>query len=76
MDDAKRMAQHEKKLAEKAGRYRIASAELAAAREELRRSILDADGDGMRQVDILRATNHVYTREQVRKICLDDINPS
>lgn len=56
----------EQRLAAAAARYR----ELQAARDELIEAIRDADSSGMRQVDILKATDHVWTREQVRRICL------
>jgi hypothetical protein len=64
--------ENERELAQSADRYRAATAELVAAREQLAENIRAADKNGMRQVDILRATGHVYTREQVRKICREE----
>lgn len=55
----------EEKLAAAAARYR----EFLNARQELGNAIRTADANGMRQVDILRATDHVWTREQVRLVC-------
>lgn len=60
------MTDHAKALAQAAADYR----ELLAARQRLIEAIRVADADGVRQVDILKATNHVWTREQVRRICL------
>jgi len=57
------------RLARAAGRYRNANTELTAARTELAQAIRAANAAGMRQVDILRVTSNVYTREQIRKIC-------
>lgn len=51
-----------------ASRYRAARAELDAARDQLRETIRSALADGMRQADILRATDHVWTREQLRQL--------
>lgn len=56
---------HDEILAAAAARYR----EFLDAREQLGNAIRAADADGMRQVDILRATDHVWTREQVRLVC-------
>jgi hypothetical protein len=43
---------------------------LQAARERLTQAVRAANTAGMRQVDILSETGHVWTREQVRRICL------
>ncbi len=59
------MTNHEQTLAAAAARYR----EFLTARQELGDAIRAADADGVRQVDILRATDHVWTREQVRQVC-------
>ncbi|GAA1809789.1 hypothetical protein HC028_18690 [Planosporangium flavigriseum] len=44
-----------------------ARADVVRARERLADAIVKAARDGMRQVDIVRATG--YTRERVRQIC-------
>lgn len=54
----------EQELAEAAADYR----RYERARERLHAVIRAANAAGMRQVDILRAIDHTYTREQVRKI--------
>ncbi len=56
---------HDEILAAAAARYR----EFLTARQELGEAIRAAAADGVRQVDILRATDHVWTREQVRQVC-------
>lgn len=58
------MTDHEKALAEAAEKYR-------QARPELQAAIRAAHQAGMRQVDILRATGYVWSREHVRLICSD-----
>jgi hypothetical protein len=65
------MTDHEKALATAANAYRRANAQADRARKALTDAIRAADADQMRQVDILRATDHVWTREQVRRICLE-----
>lgn len=55
---------HEQTLAAAAARYR----EFLNARQELGDAIRAAAADNMRQVDILRATDNVWTREQVRQV--------
>ncbi len=59
------MTNHDEKLAAAAARYR----EFLAARQELGDAIRAAAADGVRQIDILRATDNVWTREQVRQVC-------
>jgi hypothetical protein len=59
---------HEKALAEAAAEYR----RFIDARKKLTEAVRAAHNDGVRQVDILRATGNVWTREQVRRVCLDD----
>jgi len=61
------MTDHASDLARAAERYR----DLQRARQELTDAIRAAHADGVRQVDILRATDYVWTREQVRRVCLD-----
>jgi hypothetical protein len=39
------------------------------ARRKLTEAVRAAHADGIRQRDILRATDHVWTREQVRRVC-------
>lgn len=56
---------HEEKLAAAAARYR----EFLNAREELGDAIRAAAADDVRQVDILRAIDNVWTREKVRQEC-------
>jgi len=58
------MTDHQRALAKAAADYR----RLQAAREKLIDTIRAAAADGVRQVDILRATEHIWTREQVRRI--------
>jgi hypothetical protein len=58
------MTDHQRTLAKAAADYR----RLQTAREHLIDTIRAAAADGVRQVDILRATGHVWTREQVRRI--------
>ena len=60
------MRDHAKALAAAADEYR----RLLTAREKLIEAIRAAQADGMRQVDILEATDHVWTREQVRRLGL------
>ncbi|GIH07447.1 hypothetical protein Rhe02_55140 [Rhizocola hellebori] len=57
---------HEEALAQAAADYR----RFLDARQKLGDAIRAADAAGMRQVDILKATDHVWTREQVRRVCL------
>jgi hypothetical protein len=59
------MKDHELLLAEAAAEYR----RFADARKKLTEAVRAAHADGVRQVDILRATDHVWTREQVRRVC-------
>ena len=62
------MEDRSKRLGDAADNYRGAKNKLADAREELAAEVKAAAKDGMRQVDILRATDNVWTREQVRKV--------
>lgn len=61
-------------LSEAADDYRRSQAAFDAARHKLAQQIRKADAAKMRQVDILRATGHVWTREQVRRVCLPPAN--
>ncbi|MFC7382837.1 hypothetical protein [Sphaerisporangium rhizosphaerae] len=47
--------------------YAAAIERAEMARDELARAIVEAARDGVRQVDIVKATG--YTRERVRQIC-------
>ncbi|WP_139128856.1 hypothetical protein [Micromonospora nigra] len=46
-----------------------AAQQVAASRGPLAELIVTKAREGMRQVDILTAIEHVYTRETVRRIC-------
>lgn len=59
---------HEARLADAAADYRDAAAELDTARLKLAQRINAAAEDGVRQVDILRAIDHVWSREYLRKL--------
>ena len=61
------MKDHVTALAAAADEYR----RFLAARQRLIDTIRAAQADGIRQVDILEATDHVWTREQVRRLGLD-----
>lgn len=54
-----------------AKRYRAARARMDAAADDLAAAVRKATADGMRQVDILRAIDHVWTREYLRKLNRD-----
>lgn len=60
---------HDETLAAAAARYR----EFLNARQELGDAIRAAAADGVRQIDILRATDNVWTREQVRQVCKKEV---
>jgi len=62
------MTDHAKVLASAAAEYR----RLLDAREKLIKAIRAAQADGVRQVDILEAIDHMWTREQLRKLGKDD----
>ncbi|MDX3662359.1 hypothetical protein PV646_34075 [Streptomyces sp. ID05-26A] len=64
------MTDHAKVLAERAAAYRGAQDQLAVEREALQKAVREASGDGMKQAEIIRATDHVWTREQVRQVLL------
>lgn len=64
--------EHESALREAADEFRSTHDAYETARQKLAEKIRAARAAGMRQADILRATKHVYTREQVRKICLPE----
>ncbi|MGZ3141890.1 hypothetical protein ACVDFE_07805 [Lentzea chajnantorensis] len=64
------MTDHEKVLAERAAAYRNAQAHLAEERAALQEAVREASGAGMKQAEIIRATDHVWTREQVRQVLL------
>ncbi len=56
-----------KRLTEATAAYVAATAHADSAREDLANAIIQAARDGVRQVDIVKATG--YTRERVRQIC-------
>ncbi|XVV05832.1 hypothetical protein ACQPW3_10750 [Actinosynnema sp. CA-248983] len=66
--DGKAGVDHQAALSQCAAEYREAQARLSDAREALNGAIRAADADGMKQADIIRATGHVWTREQVRQV--------
>jgi hypothetical protein len=55
-------------LADLTKRYRRAKGTLAKAREALIDGIRAEYADGMKQADIVRAIDHEWTGEQVRKV--------
>ena len=57
---------NERTLRTTAERYRLHEAKAEVTRLELADEIRAAAGEGMRQVDIVKATG--YTREQIRRI--------
>lgn len=59
---------HATDLADLAERYREASRQLDAARAELIAGLRAASEGGMRQADMVRAIDHEWTREYVRKV--------
>lgn len=59
---------HEKLLADAAKTYRRRLTEMETARDALAARVRAAAADGLRQVEIVRATGHVWTREYVRQI--------
>lgn len=59
---------HSPRLAELAETYRQAKAALDDAREALTAEVKASAADDMKQADIVRATDHVWTREQIRLI--------
>jgi hypothetical protein len=64
---------HPTQLGELADAYRKAKAELDQARERLTAAVRTAMTDGgMKQAEVLRATNHVWTREQIRQVTKSD----
>lgn len=62
------MRDYPTELAAAARRYRKAQAALQQARDELAQLVRDASEAGVRQADILRATDHVWAREHVRRV--------
>lgn len=62
------MGDYRERLAQAARRYRKAQAALEHSRDDLAELVREASHDGVRQADILRATDHVWTREHVRRI--------
>lgn len=56
-----------KSLDDAASRYHLAQEEIDMARFELIEAIREARNEGMRQVDIVKATG--WTREQIRRVC-------
>lgn len=59
---------HKAELAKLVKKYREASRALDAARTKLIAGLRDASGDGIRQADLVRAIDHEWTREYVRKV--------
>jgi transposase len=55
-------------LADRAEQYRSARQQFDEAREALSEAVRAATQAGMRQADIVRAIDHLWTREHVRKI--------
>lgn len=64
------MTDHAKALAAAAAAYRRATAVQEKARLTLTEAVRAAHAEAVRQVDILEATGRVWTREQVRRVCL------
>lgn len=62
------MRDYPDQLAAAARRYRKAQAALSQSRDELAQLARDASAAGMRQADILRATDHVWAREHLRRV--------
>jgi hypothetical protein len=58
-------------LTRDADRYRKAVEELEVARARLTERVRAAHVSGIRQVDILRATGHLWTREHLRQLTKD-----
>lgn len=63
---------HLQLLTEQANAYREASAALEAARDTLAQRALAAMADGIGQADVLRATDHVWSREYLRQLARND----
>jgi hypothetical protein len=59
---------HADELARLATRYRNATERLATARAELIKELRAAHAAGMRQMELVRAIDHEWTREYVAKI--------
>jgi hypothetical protein len=57
------MTDHEQALAERAAAYSGQLVRLANARNDLAEEVRAAHRDGMRKADILRAIDHVWSRE-------------
>lgn len=55
-------------LADLTATYRQTKGDFEDAREALTAGVRDAAGGGMRQADIVRAIDHEWTGEHVRKI--------
>lgn len=62
------MPDHEKHLAQAAQAYRRKRTEMGAAQDALAVRVRAAAAAGVRQVDILRAIDNVWTREYLRKL--------
>lgn len=62
------IVKHTNALAALAARFREAREAYETVRAELRQAMCDASRDGMRQADIMRAADRVWTREQVRQV--------
>lgn len=67
-DDAQTLADQAAALAKRAAAYRGAQEKLARERAALQDAVREAAGAGMKQADIVRATDHVWTREQIRLV--------
>lgn len=70
------MTDHVENLANLTERYRAARKQLEDARAGLIEGLKTAAGDGMRQADMIRAIDHEWTREHVRKVLANDSGPS
>lgn len=62
------MRDYPDELAAAARRYRKAQDAMERSRTELSQLVRDAADAGMRQADIVRAIDHVWTREHVHRV--------
>lgn len=62
------MPDHGKLLADTAATYRRKRTEMEAAQDALATQVRAAAKAGVRQVDIVRATGNVWTREYIRQL--------
>lgn len=66
------MSDHVTKLGDLTEQYREATAALNKARSNLIAGLRAASASGMKQADMVRAIDHEWTREYVRKVMTDD----